>query len=152
MKICIVDYVQSYESDLFEIYNKSKIQEFIKYPEIISVPRIQDDPEALKSFHKAQKIIACIDTIPIGFAGSKGNFISHLYVLPEYRNRGIGTSLLSEMLKTYEVDRFLFTTSGNMPAIRLYRRFGFRISEVMNYTYHNNEIQIVKMQEYMKSK
>jgi GNAT superfamily N-acetyltransferase len=147
MKFRIAEYTPSYEEQLLQIYNESKIQEFINYPEITSVPRIQDDLDAKESLDKATKIIALIDEHPIGFAGWNGNYISHLYVSPYFQKQGVASKLLAFILDAPEKDWFLFTTEGNTPAIKLFRKNGFSITEEMDYTYHGKDIKIIKMKQ-----
>lgn len=51
--------------------------------------------------------------------------IDDLYVLPEYRNRGIGTEILKHCLQIADSSVFLYVFTGNTGAIRLYERMGF---------------------------
>ncbi len=59
----------------------------------------------------------------------KRALIYDLYVKPEFRNRGVGTALLYEAideLKKKDVDFIQLTViSKNIPAIKLYKKFGF---------------------------
>lgn len=88
-------------------------------------------------------IIAFWDNKPVGmavffpkYAGSLGEeilYIEDLFVLPKYRNRGIGTALLADLARLAQkkgccrmewcVFRF------NKPAIRFYRGLGCEIRE-----------------------
>jgi ribosomal protein S18 acetylase RimI-like enzyme len=97
--------------------------------------------------YKATKIIALIDEHPIGFAGWNGNYISHLYVSPYFQKQGVASKLLAFILDAPEKDWFLFTTEGNTPAIKLFRKNGFSITEEMDYTYHGKDIKIIKMKQ-----
>ncbi len=58
-------------------------------------------------------------------------FISHIHVLPEYQNRGIGTAVLKDILRGAEergLPVALRVLRGN-PAKRLYQRLGFTAVE-----------------------
>ena len=51
--------------------------------------------------------------------------LDDLYVLPNFRNRGIGTKILSRCVANMDRPIYLYVFTGNAGAIRLYRRFGF---------------------------
>jgi ribosomal protein S18 acetylase RimI-like enzyme len=75
---------------------------------------------------------------PTGYAGTvqgvidKGRFgaIQNLGIVPEYRGRGLGAALLCQALIGFEqagvTVAYLEVTAQNLPAVRLYRKFGFR--------------------------
>jgi GNAT superfamily N-acetyltransferase len=55
-------------------------------------------------------------------------------VLPEYQHQGIGTKLMSTLLKLYTDEVYLTVDKDNASAIRLYERFGFcKIEEAPEY-------------------
>lgn len=50
-----------------------------------------------------------------------------IYVDRQYRDRGVGTALIQEMLHTHPNKKFsLSVTKDNEPGIRFYERFGFK--------------------------
>ena len=51
--------------------------------------------------------------------------LDDLYVLPEFRNRGIGTKILKKCIDISEKPLYLYVFSRNTRAIALYERFGF---------------------------
>ncbi|MEM2093974.1 MAG: ribosomal protein S18-alanine N-acetyltransferase, partial [Candidatus Bathyarchaeia archaeon] len=76
----------------------------------------------------------------------KGHIVS-IAVLPEYRNRGIGSSLVEkaiERLKEYHATEiFLEVRVSNKAAINLYKKFGFSTSrEILGY-YRDGETALV---------
>lgn len=60
-----------------------------------------------------------------------GTFIDNLHVSAEYRNRGLGVTLVREVIKT-GVEKhadsrvFLWVLASNLPAIKFYERIGGR--------------------------
>ena len=60
--------------------------------------------------------------------------LDDLYILPEYRGRGIGTSVLERCISETQTPLFLYVFKRNQGAIRLYRRMGFYVSEEVGNT------------------
>jgi ribosomal protein S18 acetylase RimI-like enzyme len=56
-------------------------------------------------------------------------FLEYLWVSPEWRNCGLGYSMLAHAIERLRQEgvrtAFLWVLDGNEPAVRLYRRFGF---------------------------
>jgi len=77
-------------------------------------------------------LFAYEDNIPVGMIcyreQKKRIDIRDFYVLPEYRNKGIGKKLLSEVVKIRN-NRILYvgTVGGNERVLKLYQEFGFKI-------------------------
>jgi ribosomal protein S18 acetylase RimI-like enzyme len=60
-----------------------------------------------------------------------GFFISGIYILPEYQNRGLGSALIREVLAEAGEDGRPLTLQvlkANHPARRLYERLGFAVT------------------------
>jgi GNAT superfamily N-acetyltransferase len=79
---------------------------------------------------KLKLVIGYIENEPVGsymLCGSQGTYLSHFSVLPKWRNLGVGSLLMNEIVDYDDLmqNRFrvlLATSSGE----RLYKRFGFR--------------------------
>jgi len=72
-----------------------------------------------------------------------GHIVS-IAVLPEYRNKGIGTALMNEVLsrmrRYYDVEYvYLEVRVSNEGAIRFYRRLGFKIANRVKGYYRDGE-------------
>lgn len=60
------------------------------------------------------------------FHSSAGKMeIDDLFVLPEYRCRGIGTKILCTCISKTDLPVFLYVFAANVRAISLYKRMGF---------------------------
>lgn len=53
--------------------------------------------------------------------------LDDLYILPEYRGRGIGTAVMEKCCAETEKPVYLYVFRRNEGAVRLYRRLGFEI-------------------------
>ena len=67
--------------------------------------------------------------------------LDDLYILDEYRERGIGGSILKKCIDMTDKNIFFYVFKKNTRAIALYERIGFEISErvgdtryIMRYT------------------
>ena len=55
--------------------------------------------------------------------------LDNFYILPEYRNRGIGTAVLNRCFAETNKPIFLYAFIKNTRAMALYSRMGFRVIE-----------------------
>ena len=53
--------------------------------------------------------------------------LDDLYILPEYRGRGIGTAVVEKCCAETEKPVYLYVFRRNEGAVRLYQRLGFKI-------------------------
>jgi GNAT superfamily N-acetyltransferase len=88
--------------------------------------------------NNAEAILCYENNIPVGFAlffhnfstflGKKGLYLEDLYVLPEYRSKGIGKKMLRYLAKLAverNCGRFEWSVlDWNEPAIKFYRNLG----------------------------
>ena len=60
--------------------------------------------------------------------------LDDLYVLPPFREQGIGSEILRKCIAEAEKDLYLYVFRGNTRAIGLYERFGFTVREAVGNT------------------
>ena len=60
--------------------------------------------------------------------------LDDFYILPPFRNQGIGTAVLNEICAKTDKPIFLCVFTQNTGAIALYRRHGFEITEAISST------------------
>ena len=60
--------------------------------------------------------------------------LDDLYILPEYRGKGIGTTVISHCIEKTKTPIFLYVFKKNVGAIQLYRRMGFVVSQEVGNT------------------
>ena len=89
-----------------------------------------------ESFSTANTKIIVVENKPIGTVDVKEEaeriFLSGLYLLPKYQNKGIGSSILADIEKMSQVTGKrieLEVLKVNVRAQELYKRLGFRMME-----------------------
>ena len=87
---------------------------------------LADDPTAA-DVHSSRKWVACDDERVVGFVGVEGNYLSWLYVDPDYYGQGIGRRLLRLALDQIGPDAYTIALAGNTRALALYESEGFQI-------------------------
>ena len=141
------------ESDfeyLETIYNLSKRDEFIGEDfNIIVTPLSQDQP-MLDLFYASKIYIYHMDAIT-GFIGLKDNYISWLFVHPEFRGQGIGKKLLSHALSLLDGEVILNVVRSNLIAVSLYKSLGFSVAREFIGHYQNNPVVVWKMSRVAKN-
>lgn len=60
--------------------------------------------------------------------------LDDLFLFPEFQNKGIGTAIIQDVLNSSDKPVFLFVFIGNVGAVRLYKRLGFKIVETVHGT------------------
>ena len=60
--------------------------------------------------------------------------LDDLYLYPAFQGRGIGTEVLEKSIAEADAPIFLYVFRANTRAIRLYERFGFRVTEEVSPT------------------
>lgn len=58
-----------------------------------------------------------------------GLMIEEIYLLEEYRNKGIGSDIISNTLNKNKKPIYLWVYKDNTKAIKLYKKFEFKITE-----------------------
>ena len=84
----------------------------------------------LAIYHVAKDNGACVGYAGFWNVSGEGD-VTNVAVLPEYRRRGVGSSLVAEMVKTAENLKLELLTlevrKSNVAAQKLYEKFGFEI-------------------------
>jgi ribosomal protein S18 acetylase RimI-like enzyme len=90
------------------------------------VPLAQEQQD-LVSFQRSDKYVACQGDRIAGFVGVDGEYISWLYVDPDFYSRGIGGRLLRLGMEHAGPGAWTIALAGNTRALSLYERAGFTI-------------------------
>jgi len=90
------------------------------------VPLAQEQ-EDLASFQRSAKYVACQGDLIAGFMGVDGEYISWLYVDPDFYGHGIGRRLLRLAVELAGPGAWTIALVGNTRALGLYESEGFAI-------------------------
>lgn len=102
------------EMDMALSYNeKEKIKKSV-------YKNIELNCEEYRLIHVGNKIAGAYLTLPY----EDGRIIDEIYLFPEFRNQGIGSSIISRIIKAEE-NLYLWVYKNNKDAIRLFERLGF---------------------------
>jgi ribosomal protein S18 acetylase RimI-like enzyme len=141
--------MRSYRSEdwvaVCEIYNLSKPDELLGAVDPSSIPRLEADPD-MQALFRGSEILVVEDTGHVaGFGGSRGSFITWLFVHPAFRRRGIATALIRNMLARLKAPVTLNVMASNIPARALYESVGFSVEREFQGTFQGNPCSVAKL-------
>lgn len=93
--------------------------------------------------------VALHDDIIIGYVASNDIYIFSFDVLKEYRNQGIGRSLLEKCIQSHESYISLHVRISNDNALHLYQTIGFKIIGIIP-KYYSDPVEDGYVMELMK--
>lgn len=137
-------YKHSDFSEIENIYNLSKKDEFAGESFDVAVTPLSKDQQMLALFHTSDVYVYEKKSI-VGFVGVKDNYISWLFVHPDYRNQNVGKKLASHILSTLKGEVTLNVAGSNVIAIALYKKLGFEVVKEFSGKYQGNQIVVFKM-------
>ncbi len=122
----IREYEERDASRIEEIYNSARMDEFIGAEGNFYLVPWAEDEHTLNEF-PGSTVYVCESEGIVGFCGFTNNHISWLFVDPAERNKGVASLLLTHVIPKIEGEVTLTVNQSNLPANRLYRKFGFEI-------------------------
>lgn len=81
----------------------------------------------------------------IGFAACTEDEFAWLYVAPEKRRCGVGRSLSEYAMKMHPGIRYVEALKGNLPALKLYEKLGFKLKGIEEGKMPGNEAFTVQV-------
>jgi ribosomal protein S18 acetylase RimI-like enzyme len=139
MTITLRDALPDDEPFLFEVYASTRAQEMALVPwedeqrkSFLTMQFVAQDSHYRAQFPDASYSIILRDDLPLGrfyVLREQGDIrILDITILPEYRNGGIGTSLLRDLLQEAALSgkRVLIYVETFNPSLRLFERLGFK--------------------------
>ena len=132
-------------SQVRDIYDLSKPDELRGVVEPGAILPLTADPAMLGLFRDSRMVVMVDADRVVGFAGSRGSFITWLFVHPSCRRRGVATALISEMLARLEGPVTLNVAMSNIAALALYQRFGFAVEREFAGQFQGNPCKVAKL-------
>lgn len=87
-------------------------------------------PDSVRKFYTGEEFVGLIDMDPAHGKDSGYGWISFLYLVPQYRNKGYGIQLLGRAVVLYRklgrTSLRLYAAEDNRAALRFYEKSGFR--------------------------
>ena len=128
-----------------KIYDLSKPDELQGIVDPRTILPLEVDPD-MKALFRASEILVAEESDRLaGFVGSRGNFISWLFVHPSFRRRGVATRLLSNLLGRLKPPVTLNVATRNTAALALYERNGFKIEREFMGRFHGVPCEVSRL-------
>lgn len=129
-------FVNASESDIPVIFDQAKNlidayedKEAIDYPKVLAWVRRKIETKI------SEYRCACVDGKKCAFWRiCEDGELDDLYVLPDFRNRGIGAEILRKCMEDSPKDLWLYVFSRNTRAISFYEHHGFSCSRIVGPT------------------
>lgn len=138
-------YVEADWPQICDIWGRAKQDEFQGEIDTSQLVPLQDDEKMSALFDACRVLVAELDGKPVGFTGLLGVLIAWLFVDPDHYKQGIGSRLLAEAVKNAGPGAKLTVACSNTPAIALYRKFGFQMTELFDGKYCGQTIRAARM-------
>lgn len=119
------DYQESDWQAICRVHDRARPDELLGSCDPRAFIPIEQDPE-VEDLRKNQKFVACEGDLVVGFVAVDENYVSFLYVDPDYYGRGIGRKLLQMANAAIGEGAWTIVLDGNTKAIALYESEGYR--------------------------
>ncbi len=126
-----IDYVKKAKLyNIFAFAHDLPEDEFIKINNYVNsdIPKIIEE---YKLIVLDNRIIGCYLVVN----KDDGIMLDEIFIDDEFRNKGIGSSIISKILKLNNIV-YLWVYKENINAIRLYKKFGFKVIEETEIRYY----------------
>ena len=141
--------LRPYRSDdwaaVCQIYNLAKPDELLGAVELSAILPLEADPDMQALFRGSEVFVAFDSERIAGFGGSRGSFITWLFVHPSFRRKGIATALVRFMLGRLKEPVTLNVMSNNASARALYEGIGFSVVREFQGNFQGNPCSIAKL-------
>lgn len=130
---------------IFDIYNRSKLDELNCEDEVFTLLPLKDDAARLGALMESEIYVYHEHNCISGYGAIFGNEIRALFVHPKYRGKGIGKQLLEFLLSLIHEQPSLYVASSNQLAKKLYQLYGFSVIETFKTSYNHKPVIAQKM-------
>ena len=120
-------------------YKKKTIYEYAPELSVDEINKIENYvskkvPELLEYYSNIvvdNNIVGCL----LIYSKDDGMLLDEIYIEENYRNKGIGTDIIKNVLDNYKIV-YLYVYKDNIKAFNLYKRLGFNIVEETSGRYY----------------
>lgn len=104
--------------------------------------KIKKVKKDISNEYKNYKMIL-YDDIVVGYLYSEKNIINEIYIDSNYRNLGIGTNIINNIIDTYK-ETYIYVFKNNIDALRLYKRLNFKVIKENEFSYLMKRLKYIK--------
>jgi ribosomal protein S18 acetylase RimI-like enzyme len=126
------------------IYDIAKPDELRGSADLRAIRPLRDDETMQALFRDSRVLVYEADGWVVGFSGNQGNYISWLFVHPDFRRRGVAARLLREVLRPLNGTVALNVAKNNRPARALYEKNGFVLEKEFVGQWNGYECQVAR--------
>lgn len=141
--------IRPFEPDDFPaietIYAHSKLDELRFEQARFDLVPLKQDEHRFQELMASQIVVSGRPDIQ-GFGAVFQSEIRAIFVHPDYRGKGVGTGLLQHLISMTGEHARLSVAKSNVPAINLYRRYGFRAVREFEAHYNGVPVQAIEME------
>ena len=127
------------------IYDIAKPDELRDSGDLRAIRPLREDEAMQALFHDSAVLVGEVHDEVVAFAGTKGNYVSWLFVHPDYRRRGLGGLLLREVMAPLRGAVELNVAKNNQPARALYERAGFKTAKEFVGEWNGYECHVARL-------
>jgi len=131
-------------SEILRIYSLTKLEELRFEAEKFNFIPLNLDEKRFKAFKECEVFVYEESEIS-GYCAFFGSEIRALFVLPQFQGKGIGKNMFKFMLENIQGTPSLNLVASNLPAKKLYERFGFNTSSEFVAEYNGKPVLAIKM-------
>jgi ribosomal protein S18 acetylase RimI-like enzyme len=127
------------------IYDMAKPDELRGSGDLRAIRPLSEDEAMQALFRDSAVLVGEVHGGVAAFAGTKGNYISWLFVHPDFRRRGLGSLLLREVMAPLCGAVELNVAKNNQPARALYEKAGFKVAKEFVGEWNGYECQVARL-------
>jgi len=127
------------------IYDMAKPDELRGSGDLRAIRPLREDEAMQALFRDSAVLVGEVHDGVVAFAGTKGNYVSWLFVHPDFRRRGLGSLLLREAMAPLSGAVELNVAKNNQPARALYEKAGFKLAKEFVREWNGYECQVARL-------
>ena len=128
-----------------EIYDLAKPDELRGVVDASTIPPLEADPSMKALFHDSEILVMEDANRIVGFGGSRGTFITWLFVHPNHRRKGVACALVRELVARLDGTITLNVATTNGAACNLYKRMGFTVEREFMGQFNGHNCPVAKL-------